>query len=364
MKIFSFIRDLILPCAYPPYLIFFITERCNMVCKHCFLHKNPEAGRQELELNEIEKIAKSMPNLFFLRLTGGEPFLRKDIYEIIELFYRYSNVRRISINTNGILTEEIVETMEKVTTNLKDLTLEIGISIDDLYEKHDTIREYPGAFEKAMDTYDKLIGIRENTGNLRVGFLTTIMNENQDDLEEIFVYLTAKNPDSVGLNMIRGVPGDMNKLNIGADKYDNARHMFNSYNFKNCGKQFYFQKMRMVKTIISQETIVAVQKTGQACFPCLAGDMIAVLYSDGKVAACELRDDVIGNVRNYECNVRNLWKNSKRKNICRTIKKNRCCCTHECFITAGQIFSIAGLLKIFFRSLRRNYNPGKLEKIR
>ena len=152
MEIITFVRNLILPCSYPPYLLFFVTERCNMECKHCFVKKSSGTGKKELDLYEIDKISKSLPALFFLRITGGEPFLRNDIYDIMEKFYTNSKVLRISVNTNGILTDEIVKTVEKVSANLKDLTLEIGISIDNLFGKHDSIREYPGAFEKS-DAY-------------------------------------------------------------------------------------------------------------------------------------------------------------------------------------------------------------------
>ena len=208
--------------------------------------------------------------------------------------------------------------------------------------------------KKAMHTYDKLIAIRNKGKGLRIGFLTTIMNENQDDLDEIFRFLASKGPDNIGLNMIRGVPGERGQLDVDIGKYENARQIFNKYNFGNIGKQFSFAKLRMIKTLITQERVIDIQKRGRSPVVCPAGDKIAVLYSDGNISACELKNSVIGDLREHDHNVKTIWRTEKRKKICRGILDSKCCCTHECFITAGQIFEIKGLLGILSRALFRN----------
>ncbi|MDP8235291.1 MAG: hypothetical protein P9M08_06945, partial [Candidatus Erginobacter occultus] len=71
----------------PIYLVFFITEKCNADCKHCLLG-GIHPGTDELTIDEIEKVSRSMDDFLFLLPTGGEPFLRKDLPEIVRIFHR------------------------------------------------------------------------------------------------------------------------------------------------------------------------------------------------------------------------------------------------------------------------------------
>ena len=72
----------------PLYLVLFVTDRCNARCKHCLLadgvHKPDKSA--ELTLEEFEMLSKRMDPLLFLLPTGGEPFIRDDLREIIKLF--------------------------------------------------------------------------------------------------------------------------------------------------------------------------------------------------------------------------------------------------------------------------------------
>ena len=104
--------------------------------------------------------------------------------------------------------------------------------------------------------------------------------------------------------------------------------------------------MRLVKTFISQNTIINIVKTKKAQCTCLAGEKIAVLYSNGDVSACELLHSTIGNIKDYNYDFQQLWKAKQRKEIIHYIKKNKCFCTHECFITANLIFKASNLFRI------------------
>jgi len=321
-----------------------------MRCSHCFYWEDLNAKKLELNLTEIEKISKSLPGLFFLRLTGGEPFLRDDLSEIAGCFYRNSFLRRLGISTNGVLTEQIIRFVEAVD-NLSGLNMEIGISIDGVKERHDSIRGCPGAFEKAMYTFEKLSEIKKKTNNLRLGFLMTMTKDNQNELIEVFNYLKGMDPDSVGLNIIRGNPRDSSQLDIDIGKYDKLRSLLNQYNFRSSANKSFIYKMRLIKTVLSQDAIIDIVKNKRSRLTCLAADKIAVLYPDGEVSACELKRYSFGNIREYSYSFRKLWATQKRKSISLGIKKRKCFCTHECFITASFIFSLWNMIKIFILSL-------------
>ena len=69
----------------PVSLIFFVTSKSNLLCKHCFYWEELNLPKNELSLEEIEKVARSLPNLLTVSLTGGEPYLRPDLPQIVAL---------------------------------------------------------------------------------------------------------------------------------------------------------------------------------------------------------------------------------------------------------------------------------------
>lgn len=352
MKELMCLRNILMPAQYPPYIIFFVTARCNMACAHCFIKRDTDSRDDELGIEEIDRISGSMPHLFFVRITGGEPFLRDDLGRIVESFYRNSHIRRIGINTNGIITEKTIDSVREIITSLEGLDLEVGISVDNLYEKHDRIRSAPGAFAKAMKTYEGLAGLRQKNNNLKLGFLITMMKDNERDLEKIFEYLRSKNPDNIGLNIIRGDPRDVSQLDVDIERYAEFRDILNRYNSGNILKnRSFMERMRMNKTVMSQDAIIETVRKNAGRIRCLAADKIAVLYPNGDVAACELLPDVIANARDVDYDFKKLWSLRNRKEISDKIKKTGCFCTHECFITAGLIFNPANLLRIFMKTL-------------
>ena len=137
------------------YMIFFVTARCNARCEFCFYWEEIEsaASRRELKLEEIDKITQKLKHLLYLSIGGGEPFLRKDLADIVSLFYRNCKTRIVNITTNGLQparTEALVERMLEENPNL---FLKVGISLDALGDKHDEMRKVPGTFANVRETH-------------------------------------------------------------------------------------------------------------------------------------------------------------------------------------------------------------------
>ncbi len=101
------IGSIILHPIVPPDLIFFVTSRCNASCHFCLFHDqvhDRERKKAELTIDEIEQIAKHYGSLTKLSLSGGEPFIRRDIAHIIRLFDTYCKPAIIDVPTNGYYT--------------------------------------------------------------------------------------------------------------------------------------------------------------------------------------------------------------------------------------------------------------------
>ena len=86
--------NLYLTKKYPISLIHFLTNRCNARCPFCFIDfDNPETFKDELSTEEIVKLTKQLGDcLINVNITGGEPFLRNDIYDIVEAYFKNTTI--------------------------------------------------------------------------------------------------------------------------------------------------------------------------------------------------------------------------------------------------------------------------------
>lgn len=123
-----------------------VSYNCNMKCAHCSATEMRQNKKDQLSVEEYKLIARKLidAGMLVLNLTGGEPLLRKDIYDIIKVFQPGKIL--IAVQTNATLLTE--ETFKKLAEAGVD---SIGISIDSSFpEKHDEFRSSPGAYEQAV----------------------------------------------------------------------------------------------------------------------------------------------------------------------------------------------------------------------
>ena len=147
-----------------------LTYRCNCKCYMCNIWKYPTSVEEEFEPQVLNKL----PNLGFCNITGGEPFLRDDIEEIIKILKRKS--KRIVISTNGYLTERIIEVAKKN----KDIG--IRISIEGLPEANDKLRGIKDGFDHGLRT---LLNLKK-MGLKDIGFGITVSDRNARDMMELY----------------------------------------------------------------------------------------------------------------------------------------------------------------------------------
>ena len=113
-------------------LIFFVTGRCNSRCPNCFYWRRLNQTA-DLSLKEIEKMVQTIPKFNNLLLSGGEPFLRNDLPEIVTLFKKYCQIKSLSIPTNGLLVERIFKTTQQILEKNQNIdSIYLNISLDGL----------------------------------------------------------------------------------------------------------------------------------------------------------------------------------------------------------------------------------------
>jgi pyruvate-formate lyase-activating enzyme len=189
----------------PPFLILFINSICNQKCEHCFYWRNLNR-RDDLTTEELFALSRSFGRIENLNLSGGEPFLRPEFGQICRQFIQHNKVRQIYVPTNGSFTEK---TITQITETLKEKDLDLfvaEISLDGVGEFHNKFRGSPGAFEKAMATYDALAELQKQDPRLRIHSISTATEVNMDEIRRLTAYLFERCPamDHHNLAMIRG----------------------------------------------------------------------------------------------------------------------------------------------------------------
>lgn len=147
-----------------------VTYRCNARCSMCSRYKAPSKPEEEISVETIRKL----PDMYFTNITGGEPFIRTDLKEIVYELYKKSE--RIVISTNGFFTDRIVDLAKEFPQ------IGIRISIEGLETVNNEIRGLENGFQRGYQTLKQLVKM----GMSDVGFGMTVQDRNASDLLPLY----------------------------------------------------------------------------------------------------------------------------------------------------------------------------------
>ncbi|MGN0549558.1 MAG: radical SAM/SPASM domain-containing protein [Acutalibacteraceae bacterium] len=147
-----------------------VTYRCNAKCTMCNRYKVPSKPEKEISLETIKKL----PEMYFTNITGGEPFIRDDLKDIVRELYKKSD--RIVISTNGFFTDKIVDLCKEFPQ------IGIRISIEGLEQTNNEIRGLEDGYNRGYTTLKKLVDM----GMQDVGFGMTVQDRNAADLVPLY----------------------------------------------------------------------------------------------------------------------------------------------------------------------------------
>ncbi len=295
---------------YPTYIIFYVTAICNSRCKTCFNWKynTKKVLKDELTIKEIQKISKKYGYIQYLTLGGGEPFLRKDIDEIARVFYKNNKTKVFSIPTNCLTPKLIADKTEKMLKKCPNAIFRVSISIDGIGKLHDFIRGVKGNFKKVEETYNLLENLRSEFPNLEILANTTFNSYNQDHIKEIHDYIRKNfKLDMYGLTLVRGNARELVAKKIDLNKYKSAIKLFEKSYFKNKGKMRHpLQRILTTLPIFTRRDVLKTAKSKKRTYKCYAIKKHVVLDSFGNVFACEMLPNKLGNLRDYNYNIKKI----------------------------------------------------------
>lgn len=142
------------------------TYRCPMRCKMCNIWSNPTSVSREFSPTLLRKL----PRLTLANVTGGEPFVRADLDEIVEILFTKTD--RIVISTSGYFEEKVLALARRYPR------LGFRVSLEGLSAKNDELRGRPGGFDHGLRV---LLGLR-SLGIKDIGFGITVSDSNSRDM--------------------------------------------------------------------------------------------------------------------------------------------------------------------------------------
>jgi radical SAM protein with 4Fe4S-binding SPASM domain len=282
-----------------------VTAKCNLKCAHCYLNAGERKKIDELStdaakllIHQIAEVSKPL-----LILSGGEPLLREDIFELI----RYGTERglKMAVGSNGMLVDDAV------AQKLKDAgATTVSVSLDSSVPAlHDQFLGVTGSWQRAVGAIKAL-----KKSGIIVQVNTTVTQQNYDQIGEIFALAEKLGAENFHLFFLVPTGRGARIEDITPDMYEKmiassfSKSMQYNLNVKpSCAPQF----MR-----IAQETGIDMTRWVRGC---MAGLYYCRIYPNGEVTPCPYLPIALGNTR--QKSFKDIWFNSEVFRNLRDVKK-------------------------------------------
>ena len=271
-----------------------LTYRCNERCVHCYLDHDDHG---EMTTAEVKHLLDEMADagVFILTLSGGEIFLRKDFFEILE-YARFERQFCVKLKTNALMIRE------REAARIRDIGVEsIQISIYSHKPKvHDAITLVPGSLKRSLDAARFL-----KSQGLRVIFANVLMVQNLQDYKGVRALAEELGVEcTLDPTITPMMDGDRSVLSLGVNQE---------------GLRQVFRDQALVGDVDEFCTIAApADENALSALPCSAGHTACYVSPYGDVFPCVQFPLPTGNVRKER--FLDIWRHSERMNEVRSIR--------------------------------------------
>jgi len=311
------------PKPFPFNLVVSVTYRCNSRCKTCNVWKRTA---NELTTHEWQQVfSKIGTTPYYLTFSGGEPFLRDDIADIVAAAVRLCKPSIITIPTNALLTGVVPQRVQEIATAANGVEVGINVSLDGVGEEHDAIRGVKGNYEKALETYRQLRALE--FPNLTLGIHTVVSRFNVERIPGIYQELSKLEPDSyisevaeerveLGTTGTDITPSPEEYAPV-ADFLAAQARKGDFVGLARITQGFRAHYYQLAKRILAERRQV---------IPCYAGFSSAHIAPDGDVWACCTRAEPLGNLRETNYDLAPIWVGEAAEAARRSIAAGECYC--------------------------------------
>jgi MoaA/NifB/PqqE/SkfB family radical SAM enzyme len=323
----------------PITLTFSVTNRCQSRCKTCniwTIHRERRMpDREELTLPEIHRIFESLGDIYFFNISGGEPFLRRDLPEIVAAAIDHLHPAIVHIPTNAIATDRIASHTEKILRTMQESAprtiLTIKPSLDGIGDLHDEIRGVKGNWQRLLTTINRLLELEKRYANLHVEIGTVVSNFNKDHLDEIEEFV-----HGLGVQSYRNEIAEQRAefMNIGdpitptAEEYEQLMKGFSEKIRHSLGEKRSLAKVTESLRLVYYDLAVRIVREQRQVIPCYAGISNLHLNYDGEVWPCCVLgySKPLGNLRDSDYDVRRILRSDRAREVRKYIKDRNCAC--------------------------------------
>lgn len=297
-----YVKSLAVPRSL--HLQWHITEKCNLNCRHCYTEKKylkNELSEEELymvlnQYKDLLKIWEISKRDTYLSLTGGEPFLRKEFFPLLEKCYENRDLFRYNVMTNGMFIDR------ENARRLRELEVEnVQLSIEGMKEQNDYIRG-KGTFEKIIKATEIL-----KDENIYVSFSLTVQKGNLKDLDDLIELCLKKGVNVLGVGRLvpwgRGESLE-NKLLEPSELKKLYEHIFRK------NKELKEKNMNLFITTGCSNSLWCSQDSDFMTHGCSVGYDCLTPMPNGDVLPCRRLPIKLGNVR--EKTLFEIWYESNK----------------------------------------------------
>lgn len=308
----------------PLNLTFSVSYRCNARCKTCNVWKKRV---DDLTLDEYKSIFGSLGrSVYWATFSGGEPFLRPDLPDIVIDCYERCRPSIINIPTNGLLRTRIIDGIARMSRGAPDAQIVLNFSLDGVGPRHDLLRGVPGNYDKLRETYRQLRAAAHP--NVSLGIHAVVSTFNAAEIPSLRRHVRAElEPDS----FITEVAEERIELDtIGVDITPTPEQyapvvkdlIADIDTSPASGVAGIAQAFRREYYQIAHRTLVEQRQV----LPCYAGLASAHIAPNGDVWTCCTRAESMGNLREANYDFMKVWTSQAADQLRASIRRQECSC--------------------------------------
>jgi MoaA/NifB/PqqE/SkfB family radical SAM enzyme len=334
-------------------IFLFTTGRCNAKCKMCFYAGEMDKKLPEMTFEQIKKISETAGPFTKLWLSGGEPTLREDLPEILEMFYKNNGVNDFNCPSNAILGDRVLDIFRKLRKTCPDANVTLSVSLDGFAATHDKQRGVP-SFYKAIETLKRLEKEFDGDGHVITNIGTVITKFNVEEVIDFVQWVYGRL--GVSNHIIEAARGNTREEGVKVVTEQSLREIQDKivpyyYGYAEriaagVGGGFigkYITKYMYLGLLRAMYDLRAQNIDHPTCWnmECSAGETTLVLDYDGRFRSCELREPV-GNIADYDCDVQKIMHGKAMTDEVAAIGggyKANCWCTHGCWLMTSLLFN-------------------------
>ena len=356
-------------CA-PRWITVLVTNYCNARCEHCFYWSELNSRAPELSADDFGRLFRSLRRpVRTVRLSGGEPFLRPDLEDIVLAADATRRVRRIAIPTHGMM-RDLPERLEALVPALRSVHVNVSVSFDGLRERHDANRKIPHGFDRAVENLRRLRDLESRSdlfsrsASISLTPAVSARRGGRREVLELVDFLKRETGlDAIGWDHVRsvetdaiGLPPDIRSgftppppveeapdvrnarrgnVQLSVDEKEEVNGAFAGLCATTRGGKL--TKMRL-------DAQLQILRSRRRVVDCLAGFVDCVVYPSGEIAVCEFTRP-FANLHDFGMDLPRAMSSEQARGA--RARTRACACTHPCHLSDSLAYDADFLVRFF-----------------